>query len=101
MQEVIGILAGVFLSGVASLCIGLSLFRQLEIQLERTEYRALAFVAGSACFSQIIFVLSSIHLARKSVFLPIALLTVGVTIGAAGRNRPAIRLTPLPLHWKW
>ena len=72
MQEVIGTLAGVFLSGFVSLCIGLVLFQRLALKLERTEYLSLAFVAGSACFSEIIFVLSSIHLARTSAFIAIA-----------------------------
>ena len=101
MQGVIGILAGVFLSGAASLCLGLILFRRFAIQLERTEYLSLAFVTGSACFSEIIFGLSSIHLARKSAFIAIALLAAAVTIGVS-RGIPApARFTPLPRWWKW
>jgi hypothetical protein len=100
MHGAIGILAGVFLSGAASLCIGLILFRRFAIQLERTEYLALAFVTGSACFSQIIFVLSSIHLARKSAFIAIALLAAAVTIGVSRRIPAPARFTPLPPWWK-
>jgi hypothetical protein len=101
MREVISILAGVFLSGVTSLCFGLVLFRRLAVQLDQIENLSLAFVTGSACFSQTIFVFSSIHLARRSVFIAIALIAVAATIGA-GRTIPApVRLTPLARRWKW
>jgi hypothetical protein len=101
MHEVIGILAGASLSGAASLCIGVILFRRLAIQLERTEYLSLAFVIGSACFSQVIFVLASIHLAQKSAFIAIALLAAAVTIGVSRSIPAAVRLMAFPRFWKW
>ena len=101
MQEVIGIFAGVFLAGVACLGIGLALFRRLGLQLERTEYISLAFVVGSACFSQIIFLLSWIHLARKGMFIAIALLAAAAAIAARGKTLQAVRLTALPRQWKY
>jgi hypothetical protein len=101
MQEVIGILAGALLAGGASLCIGLILFRRFAIQLERLEYLALAFVTGSACFSLVIFVLSSIHLARRSAFVAIGLFAAAVAAGVS-RGIPAPSpLTTLPRRWKW
>jgi 4-amino-4-deoxy-L-arabinose transferase-like glycosyltransferase len=99
MLDVIAILAGAFLSGIASLCLGLVLFGRLDLRLERTEYISLAFVVGSACFSQLIFVLSSMHLARESVFVALALFAVGITVGISGRIRSAVRLTTLPRRW--
>ena len=117
MHEVMGILAGAFLSGATSLGLGLILFRRLGIQLERTESLSLAFVVGSACFSEIVFVLSSIHLAREGVFLAVALLAAvatatNVTIPASRqfassgaeaprRLKPAPQFAPLPGRWKW
>jgi hypothetical protein len=101
MQAIIGILAGVVLTGGAALCIGLILFRRLGIQLERIEYFSLAFVAGAACFSQIIFFLSSIHLARKGAFIVIALFAAATVAGMNGRIPAPVRLTPLPRGWKW
>ena len=101
MQEVIGTLAGAFLSGFVSLCIGLVLFQRLALKLERTEYLSLAFVAGSACFSQVIFFLSTIHLARKGVFIVIGLLIVAVTFGLRKRISGPVRLIPIPRRWKW
>lgn len=93
MREVIGIFAGVLLSGGVSLGIGLVLFRHLAIRLERAEYVSIAFVTGSACFSQVIFALSSIHLARKSVFVAIAVSIAAVAcfnLGIPQAFRPAL-----------
>lgn len=99
MQQVIGVFAGVLLSGAASLCVGLLLFQWLKLQLERTEHIALAFVCGSACFSQMIFVLASIHLARRSVFILLALLVAAVTV-ASGRMPGEVSPASLPRRWR-
>jgi hypothetical protein len=101
MKEVIGILAGALLSGAASLSIGTILFRRLAIQMERTEYLSLAFVTGSACFSQIVFVLASIHLARRGVFLAVGLLAVGVACGLSRRIPVRVAFTLLARRWEW
>src|SRR5215469_13914787 len=101
MQAVIGIFAGVLLTGATSLCIGLILFRRLAIQLERIEYCSLAFVTGAACFSQIIFVLASIHLARKSAFIVIALFAAAIVLALRPRIPAHIQLKPLTRKWKW
>lgn len=100
MHEVIGILAGAFLSGATSLCFGLILFRRLGIQLERTESLCLAFATGSACFSEFLFVLSSIHLAREGAFLAIGIVAAAVVAGS-GAMPASIRFVPLPRGWKW
>lgn len=101
MYEVISILAGVLLSGAASICIGVVLFRRLGIELERTEYLCLAFVVGAACFSETIFALASVHLARKGAFIAIALLAGVVTAVMRRKGPPGIRFAPLPRKWKW
>jgi hypothetical protein len=101
MQGLIGILAGVLLSGASCLCAGMLLLRRLSLRLGRLEYLSLAFVAGSACFSQIVFALSSIHAARSSVFVVVALLTAGVEIGLGKRIAKPLASTPLPNRWKW
>jgi hypothetical protein len=74
MLQVLSILMGTLLCGGTSLCLGIILFRKLVIHAERVEYFSLAFVVGSACFSQIIFFLCAISLARKEVFLAVGLL---------------------------
>lgn len=101
MQEVIGILAGALLSGSASLCIGVLLFRRLGLKLGRAEYISLAFVAGSACFSQIIFLFASIHLARKAVFIGIAVFALGIAASRSRRAPGFVSSPSLPRGWKW
>ena len=101
MQEVIGVLSGAFLSGLASLSIGMILFRRLSIKLARAESISLAFVAGAACFSQSIFVLSSIHLARKGSFIALALLAAAAAFGGSRGVPAAARFRPLPRSWQW
>jgi hypothetical protein len=101
MQAVIGMLAGVLFIGAASLCIGLIVFRRLAIQLERIESFSLAFVVGSACFSQVIFVLASIHLLRASALIAIAPFAAAIALGVNRRNPSSAQLLPIPRLWKW
>src|SRR5579871_4396052 len=101
MQAVIGMLAGVLFIGAASLCIGLIVFRRLAIQLERIESFSLAFVVGSACFSQVIFVLASIHLLRASALIAIAPFAAAIALGVNRRIPSSVHLLPIPRLWKW
>uniref|UniRef100_Q01T36 4-amino-4-deoxy-L-arabinose transferase and related glycosyltransferases of PMT family-like protein n=1 Tax=Solibacter usitatus (strain Ellin6076) TaxID=234267 RepID=Q01T36_SOLUE len=98
MQQVLGILLGALISGGASYSLGTLLFRKLNLRLERTEYISLAFVAGSACFSEIIFVLCALGLARKDLFVALALLAALVAI-CTRRNTTHISFAPLPIRW--
>jgi len=101
MRQVIGVLLGMLLSGGTSLLLGAILFRKISAKLERTEYFSLAFVAGSACFSQIVFLFCSIGLARRSVFIAVGLLAVIAT--AVVNRTPVVRpvFPPMHLRWKW
>lgn len=101
MQELIGIFSGVLLSGIASLCFGLILFRRLSIQLARAESISLAFITGAACFSQAIFVLSSLHLARRASFIAIALLAAAIAFHERRSIQAGVRSKSLPRTWKW
>ena len=101
MKAALYVLFGAGFTAATSLALGLILIRRLAIRLHGMEERLLAFVAGSACLSAVMFVLCSIQLARKGVFL-----AVGVfAIAAALRTRAAVPdtpvPTPLPLLWKW
>src|ERR1700730_8756785 len=100
MEQVLGILLGALCSGGTSICFGTFLFRRLNLELERTEYIALAFVAGSACFSQIIFVLCSIGLARKQVFIALGLLA-GIAVICARGTVTHITFARIPIRWRW
>jgi hypothetical protein len=101
LHEVVGILAGAFLSGAGSLSIGILLFLRIKIQLDRAEFLSLAFLTGAACLSQIIFVLSSAHLARKSVFIAIGLVAVAGAVRLYRRIPSAVLASPIPSPWRW
>jgi len=98
MQYVLGILLGALCSGGVSYCFGTFLFRKLNLKLERSEHAALAFVVGSACFSEIVFVLCSLGLARKGVFIAFGLLA-GIAIVGTRRTVTHIQFARLPIRW--
>jgi 4-amino-4-deoxy-L-arabinose transferase-like glycosyltransferase len=100
MQHVLGILLGALCSGGVSYCLGTLLFRRLDLELERTESIALAFVAGAACFSEIVFILCSIGLARRDVLVLLALLAAIAFLLIGGRASH-IRFEPLPRRRAW
>jgi hypothetical protein len=100
MQQVCGILLGALCSGGVSYCFGTLLLRRLNLKLEQMEYTALAFVAGSACFSEIIFVLCSIGLARKEVFVALGLLA-GLAAICTRANTTAASFAWPPARWRW
>lgn len=101
MHRVIAILLGTLLTGGASLCLGTVLFRKLRIQADPVEYLALAFVVGSACFSQVVFFLCSVGLARQSVFLAIGLLAATAALGLTRRIETRPPLPSLSRRWKF
>src|SRR5215831_10638333 len=98
MRQVLGILLGVLCSGGTSYCFGTLLFRWINLDLERIEYVALAFMAGAACFSEILFFLCSFGLATKGVFLALALLAA-IAVICTRRNANQIKFAPLPARW--
>jgi hypothetical protein len=100
MQQVLGVLLGALCAGGTSYCFGTFLFRRLSVKLERTEYIALAFVTGSACFSEIVFVLCSIGLARKDVFIALGLLA-GIAVICTRGHLTHINFARLPIRWTW
>ncbi|HZT33042.1 MAG TPA: hypothetical protein VFA33_24350 [Bryobacteraceae bacterium] len=101
MQQVIGILLGVLLSGGTSLALGTLLIRALRIRFERTEEVSLAFVAGSACHSQILFLFCAMHLAREGVFVVIGLAAGTAAVCLHGSRTGAPAFAPLPRRWRW
>jgi 4-amino-4-deoxy-L-arabinose transferase-like glycosyltransferase len=100
MQQVIAVLLGAACSGGTSFCFGAFLLRKLKLELDRTEHAALAFVAGAACYSQLVFLLCAISLARPYVFIFIGLLA-GVIITFTRGNVSRARFARFPGRWKW
>ena len=100
MQQVLAILLGTLCSGGTSLCFGAFLLRRLHLELERTEYAALAFVTGSACYSQLVFLLSAMSLARPYVFIAVGLLAA-LFIICTRSNVSHTTFARFPTRWKW
>src|SRR5262249_4511996 len=73
------------------------------LKLEPYECLGLAFLTGAACFSQIVFLLCSIGLARRNVFLAIGLLAAIAALcirpNGADRQR-TLSLSRIVRDWK-
>ncbi len=95
----LSILFGWLLTVVTALAIGRTILRRIPVTLHRGEEDALAFVAGSAVLSAIIFVLCCTGLARRGVFLAIAAIAIlgAIRSGAHCNIRPSF--APLPRFW--
>ena len=100
MQQVLAILLGTVCSGGTSFCLGALLLRRLNLEFERTEYAALAFVVGSACYSQLVFLLSAISLATPYLFVPLGLIAGLIAISTQG-SATHITFARFPARWKW
>src|SRR5215471_14614359 len=98
MLQVTGVLFGTLLSGITSLCLGIILFRRLRIETDSAEYLSLAYVIGSACFSQIVFFLCAIGLAYKPVFVALALLALAIVWWGRRFRLPGERSSPDPFR---
>lgn len=101
MKAVGYILFGALFTSATSLALGLGLFRALAIRLRQGEERLLAFVTGSAMLSGIVFLLCTVQMARKGIFLAIG----GVAIAGAYRlgawRAVGEALPGLSARWKW
>jgi hypothetical protein len=100
-MQVVGVLFGAWLCGGISLCLGIYILRRFLVHTERVEFLALAFVVGSACFSEVLFFLCAAGLARKGVFLGAGLLAPLLAAGPLRRVVKRARFAPLPRGWKW
>ena len=63
----IKILFGAAFTVATSWALGTVLIRKLGLRLHALEERLLAFIAGSACLSEIMFVLAALHLVRRGI----------------------------------
>ncbi len=98
MHSVVGILLGTICSGGGSLCLGACVFRRLNLRFERIEHLGLALVVGAACFSQIVFFLCSLGVARRNAFLAIALLSAIFAVSGGINTWTGIKR--IPLRWR-
>src|SRR6266496_29266 len=100
MLAPLSILFGSLLTVITALAIGRTILRRTGVELYRGEEDALGFVTGSAVLSFLIFLLSSVHWARRGVFLATAVAAVGIAIRTRAHHRSSRKFPPLPRSWK-
>ncbi len=101
MIRVIPVLFGALFTVATAWSLGLLLFRKLALVFHAWEERLLAFVAGSACLSAIMFLLSVTRLARRGILLVLALAIVGYAAYSGAFRRAGKPFPPLPRLWRW
>ena len=85
---------------VVSWFVGKLLLRRLSLRLYKQEEDVLGFVLGSACLSTAIFLLCSLHLAYKGVFLTMGVIAIAAGVRQRVWRSPAERLPRLPAVWR-
>lgn len=107
MTEVIPVLFGALITVVTAWSLGMLLFRKLSLALHKWEERLLAFVAGSACLSAVMFILSAVRLVHRGIVavLAAAIIAYAIYSGAfrsSGKPFPPLPpFAPLPKAWRW
>jgi len=101
MREVAHILFGASFTVAVCWALGTILLRKLALQLYRVEERLLSFIAGSACLSAIIFLLCSLKLARRGVFIALGILVLAWAFYTGAHRAHGKEFPPLHWFWKW
>ncbi len=94
------IFAGAILALLTAWSAGRLLLQRLRIEFARLEEDLFGFLIGSACLSVAVFLVCSLHLARKGVFVCIGLLVIGTAVRLGALKTSTRRLDPLPSWWK-
>src|SRR5436190_9340492 len=76
------------------------LFHRLSLRLCKQEEDVLALVLGPASLSTAIFLLCSLHLAYKGVFLTVGMIAIALGVRWRVWRSPAERLPALPAVWR-
>ncbi len=100
-RVVLHILFGASLTVATAFSLGVALFRLLKIRLTPSEALFLKFPAGAACLSAILFLLAATHLARKGVYIALAVLSIAWAVRS---KQPPAEEQPrlvLPKLWRW
>jgi hypothetical protein len=98
--RVIPVLFGALFTVAAAWSLGMLLFRRLSLVLHAWEERLLAFVAGSACLSGIMFVLAATGLVRRGILLALGLAIIASAAYSSVFRFSGKRFPPLPKLWR-
>ena len=98
MPVVLQVLFGAALTVVVSAAMGRALLGALRLRFRRSEEVIFSFVTGSACLSLTVFLLATVHLARKGAFLIVAAAAIAAAVWLGGVR---FRGEPLPALPRW
>ncbi len=101
MIRVIPILFGALFTAATAWSLGMLLFRRLSLVFYAWEERLLAFVAGSACLSGIMFVLCATRLVYRGILLALGLAMIGYAVYSGALRFKGKMFPPLAPLWRW
>ena len=96
MLALIPVLFGAILTVVISWSLGMLLFRTLSLGFYKWEERLFAFIAGSACLSAIMFLLSALRLVHRGVVGVLAAAILGYAVYSRAFRSSGKLFPPLP-----
>src|ERR1700733_10775667 len=100
MIQVVPILFGALFTLATAWSLGMLLLRSVAPSFDAWERRLLAFVAGSACLSEIMFALSAAKLVYRGVLLALGLAAIGYAVYSGALRTPGKPFAPLALLWR-
>jgi Dolichyl-phosphate-mannose-protein mannosyltransferase len=106
MLQVIPVLFGALCTVVTAWSLGMLLFHKLSLVFYKWEGRLLAYIAGSACLSAVMFLLSAVRLVHRGVLAVVAIAIVAYAVYSGAFRSSAKPLPPLPSPpltkwWRW
>jgi hypothetical protein len=100
MPQAVYILFGAAFTAAVSWALGRLLFERLKLKLYRGEEHVLAFVAGSAVLSLVMFLLSAVHGVRKGLLLGLGAAILIWTFRTGAHRSKGEALASLPRVWR-
>jgi hypothetical protein len=101
MIHVFPVLFGWLITVATAWSLGMLLFRKLSLVFHQWEEALLAFVAGSACLSAIMFILAAARLVRRGILWALAIGIAGYAIHSGVFPLSGKPFPPLPRLWRW
>jgi hypothetical protein len=99
MRELINILFGAVFTVAVSIALGSLLLARLRLRFFRFEATLFAFLAGSACLSLLVTLLSFVHQARRGYFLWGGLIAIGAAVWQSRGRKRRRSLPAIDLNW--
>lgn len=99
MKTVLYILLAALFTSSVSYSLGAMLLRAARLKFHRSEERFFAFIAGSACLSTIVFLLTAAGLARKGVFWAVTIVILATGLWRRVYRTSGETLPPVPRFW--